>query len=377
MTSVARVLLTVALTVLALAAPAAAGPPPVVRAEAYIVRGAPDGATLAGRNADVPRPVASITKLATVLVALEHADLEDVVTVPKVATAIGESTVQLRPGERLTVRELARATLLPSANDAATALALHVGRGSLPRFVALMNAKARELGLTGTRYVTPHGLDTPGHVSTAADSIRVLQAALRVPFIRETVRLQTASIAGGRTLVSTDDLLALSTAHRGGKTGHTDLAGWSQVAEARRAGVTIRAAILGSPSREQRNADLLALEAWALAQYRPVKVVDAGRTYATASAPYGLADVSIGAPATIVRLARVERPLVERMVVASSVELPVRKGQRLGEVRIYDGRRLVARSPLVATRSVAEPGTLDKVQWYATRTVENLWDMLT
>ena len=377
MSRLAHALLTCALVVAALATPVAAGPPPAVQADAYIVRGAPDGAVLAGRNTDVQRPVASITKLMTVLVALEHASLDDVVTVPAAATRIGESTVQLRPGERLTVRELAQAALIPSANDAATALGLHVGRGSLPRFVALMNAKARELGMSGTRYVQPHGLDTPGHVSTAADSVRLLRAALRVPFIRETVRTQSATISGGRTLVSTDDLLGGSAIHRGGKTGHTDLAGWSQVAEARRKGVTIQAGVLGAPSREQRNADLLALESWALAQYRPVKIVDAARTYATATAPYGLPNVPIVAPSTIVRLARVERPLLERMVVTSNVELPIRKGQRLGEVRIYDGRRLVARSPLVAARATAEPGTIDKVQWYATRTVENLWDMLT
>ena len=90
--------------------------------------------------------MASITKLMTALVVLEHARLDDVVRVSPQAASIGESTVYLRAGEELTVAELLRATLIPSANDAAEALALHVGRGSADRFVGLMNAKAAQLG---------------------------------------------------------------------------------------------------------------------------------------------------------------------------------------------------------------------------------------
>ena len=117
----------------------------------------------------------------TVLVALEHARLDDVVTVTPQAAGVGESTVGLRPGERLSVRDLAIAALVPSANDAATALAVHVGRGSVARFVAMMNAKARSLGLTSTHFENPHGLDQPGHVSSARDVTTLLSAALREP----------------------------------------------------------------------------------------------------------------------------------------------------------------------------------------------------
>ena len=105
----------------------------------------------------------------------------------------------LRPGERLSVRDLAIAALVPSANDAATALALYVGRGSMARFVALMNAKARSLGLTSTHFENPHGLDQPGHVSSARDVTTLLTAALRNPFIRTWSTRSTATIAGGRS----------------------------------------------------------------------------------------------------------------------------------------------------------------------------------
>ena len=153
-----------ALAVVALAAccaTAVAAPPPVV-APAYIVRGGPGAVVLAARAPDVARAPASITKLMTVLVALEHARLYDVVTVSPQAAGVGESSVNLRPGERLTVRDLAIAALVPSANDAATALAAYVGDGSIARFVAMMNAKATALGLTSTHFENPHGLDQRG-----------------------------------------------------------------------------------------------------------------------------------------------------------------------------------------------------------------------
>ena len=143
----------------------------------------------------------------TVLVALEHARLDDVVTVPPEAAEVGESSVGLEPGERLTVRDLAIAALVPSANDAATALAAHVGGGSVERFVALMNRKARSLGLTSTHFENPHGLDEAGHVSSARDLTTLLSAALRIPFIRTWSTKSTATIAGGRFLTSTDGLI--------------------------------------------------------------------------------------------------------------------------------------------------------------------------
>ena len=131
--------------------------------------------------ADRSRAIASITKLMTALVVLEHAQLDDVVRVSPQAAGIGESTVYLRAGEELTVAELLRATLIPSANDAAEALALHVGRGSADRFVGLMNAKAEQLGLSDTHFENPHGLDEPGHVSSARDVTALVRYALGIP----------------------------------------------------------------------------------------------------------------------------------------------------------------------------------------------------
>jgi len=349
----------------------AAAAPPVLQAKTYYVESAYDRAVLAQRGSALSRPMASITKLMTVLVALEHARPDELVTVPRAATGIGESTLFLRPGERVTVRDLALGALVPSANDAAMALALYVGNGSVERFVALMNAKAEQLGLGDTHYVNPHGLDQPGHVSSARDSARLLRAALAVPFIRRAARLTRVETAG-RNVASTDDVLGLEPRIVGAKTGHTDGAGWSQTAAARANGVTVYAAVLGSPSRSARNADLLALLRWSLAQYRRVATVTAGRTYAVARAPYGRPGVRLVALRSEAHTVRVGRPLVERVVAAPSVSVPLARHARLGEVRVYDGDRLIAREPLVAATAVAEPGVLGKVRWYATRTLHHL-----
>ena len=182
---------------------AAAASPPSVDAEAYLVQNAATGEVLASHDERERLPIASITKLMTALVALERASLDDVVTVSKRTAAIGESTIHLRPGERVTLGDLIRAALIQSANDAANAIAAFVGRGSVTRFVALMNARAAQLGLTDTHFVNPDGLDAPGHVSSARDVTKLARVAMNKPFIRETVRLVDAAAAGGASTTGT------------------------------------------------------------------------------------------------------------------------------------------------------------------------------
>jgi D-alanyl-D-alanine carboxypeptidase (penicillin-binding protein 5/6) len=374
---VRRFALVLAVAAASLAAATAAAAPPPVDASAYLVVNGTTGEVLASRAADEPLPMASITKLMTVLVALERARPDDVVTVDRAAAAVGESSIHLRAGERLTVRELVTAALVQSANDAATALAAGVAGGSVERFVGWMNAKARALGLHETHFANPSGLDAAGHVSSARDLTRLARIAMKNPLVRATVRLRTASIGGGRELSTWNDLLADFPGTIGVKTGHTGRAGWSEVAAARRNGVVVYATILGGPSRAERNDDLEELLAWGAARYRSVRVVDRTRVYAVARTGYGRPAVRVVAPRSRVRTVRVDRPLREVVVAPTSVPLPVLRGRRLGEVRVYAGRRLLARSPLVAATTVSEPGVLGKTRWYAGRTVHHLLDTVT
>jgi D-alanyl-D-alanine carboxypeptidase len=373
--AVVALVATLATLALASSAGAQASQPPIAAASWYLV--GDDGAVLARHDGARSRAIASITKLMTAIVVLEHADLDDVVTVSPQAAGIGESTVYLRAGEKLTVSELLRATLIPSANDAAEALALHVGAGSVDRFVGLMNEKANELGLTDTHFENPHGLDEAGHVSSARDVTTLVRFAVGIPFIRDALSRETLTLPGGRTFETTDDLLASWGPLVAGKTGHTQAAGWSQTAAARRGTTTVYGAVLGSDSRGTRNDALQQLLTYGLDQYRAVGVLDRARVYATATTGYGQPAVELVVPRGVTSSIRAGRPLVERVVAPTSLALPVEKGQRLGRVEVYDGNRLVAASSLVAAEAVADAGLWAKAQWYATRTVRNLWELVT
>ena len=363
---------------LALALPmqvASAGAEPRIAAASWYLIG-DDGSVLSGNAPGRERAIASITKLMTAVVALERAELRDTVRVPARVSSAGESSASLRTGEELSVADLVRAMLVPSGNDAADALALHIGRGSADRFVDLMNAKADELGLSDTSFENPHGLDEQGHVSSARDATTLVRFALGIPFLRDAMSRETVTLPGGRTLTTTDDLLASWPPLVGGKTGHTLDAGWSQAAAAAKRGVTVYGTVLGSDTRGTRNEALRALLSYGLDQYRRVQVIDHGRVYAEAVTGYGQPDVTLVAPRTIVGTLRIGKPLVERVVAPASLALPVAKGARLGRVEVYDGNRLVASSNLVAAEAVPDAGFFAKASWYASQTARNLWGMI-
>ena len=349
---------------------------PRVDAAAYYLVGA-DGTELARHRARQRRAIASITKLMTAIVTLERAELSEVVTVPQRAAAIGGSSVFLRAGERLSVADLLRAMLVHSANDAAETLALHVGRGSTSGFVAAMNARARTLGLADTHFTNPHGLDAPGHVSSARDTTLLVRYALGVPFVRDALARTSVSLPGGREFPSTDDLLGSWQPMIGGKTGHTDDAGWSQAAAAAAQGATVYGTVLGTGGRAERNEALRTLLDYGLDRYRRVAVVDSARVYSEAETGYGRPAVELVAPRAIVRTLLEGTSLVERVVAPESVGLPVRTGTPYGRVEIYSADRLLASSNLVAASDVSEPGLFRKAWWYARTTAENLWGFVT
>jgi serine-type D-Ala-D-Ala carboxypeptidase (penicillin-binding protein 5/6) len=350
---------------------------PNVDARAYLIVDGRTGEVLAARHAHARMPIASITKLMTVLVALEHARLSDEVTVKSSAAGVGESSVGLQPGERLTVRELVEAALIQSANDAAYALAAGVGDGDLVSFVRQMNTTARKLRLRDTHFVRPDGLDAPDEYSSATDVTRLARILMRKPAVRQIVRRRTETISGGRVLNTWNDLLGTFPGVIGVKTGHTGAAGWCEVAAIRRPGYTVYATILGSPSREQRNADLATLLRWGVSRYRVATVIAKGRTFAVAQTGYGREPVHLVTSERVRRAVRVDRPLVARVVAAAAVSLPVHKGDRLGVVRIFDRKRLIASRPLVAARTVERPGLGGRVGFYARRAAEHVWGWVT
>jgi D-alanyl-D-alanine carboxypeptidase (penicillin-binding protein 5/6) len=356
----------------------AADEPPSFRGSAAIVANGATGEILFEQNADRRVPIASITKIMTALVTLEHARPTERVTVRGRAPSIGESTIHLRVGERIRVRDLLAAALVQSANDAAFALAAHVGQGNVSAFVRLMNERADELGLDATRFVRPDGLDVDGHYSTARDVLALSREAMKLPLFRRLVRLRGGRIAGGRSLYAWNDLLRTGSFPDiiGVKTGHTDAAGWSQVAAAKREGVMIYAILLGSPTRTRRNKDLAELLDWGFGHFARVTLVRSDRVYATAALPFSDERLPLVAARAAEGMVRLGRPLVERVITPTVVDLPIEEGEKVGEIVILDGRRVVARRALVAAHAADDASVGDKVGWYAGRAVDEAGDVL-
>jgi D-alanyl-D-alanine carboxypeptidase (penicillin-binding protein 5/6) len=363
-----------ALAAACLLAGSASAAVPSPDARAWIVENPVTGDVLLSHDVDRRVPIASITKLMTVIVALEHLKLTDVVSVDPRAAAVGQESVYLKAGQEITVADLVKGAMIQSANDAADALALATAP-SYPDFAALMNAKAKQLGLTDSHFVRPDGLDAPGEYSSALDVTRLALAAMKIPAVRAAVSQETGTLADGFQLHTWNDLLGVFPGVFGVKTGHTDDAGWNQVAAVRDGGTVLYATILGSPSRNERNADLESLLAYGLAQYRTVDAISAGRSYAEVKLPYGRRALGLTAASKLSAVVRVDQSLTERVVAPVAVSLPVRRGQVLGHVQVWSHGRLVGSRPLVATRSVAKPGLAGRVKWYAARTVHNVVEL--
>lgn len=219
-------------------------------AESAVLIDAQSGEVLYGKNEDTPRPMASTTKIMTALVALENADVNDVIEIADEAIGVEGSSIYLQKGERMTLLELLYAMLLQSANDAAVAIAVGVG-GSVPRFAEMMNEKARSLGLTVTHFENPNGLDAEGHVTTAKELARITAEALKNPVFAEIVSTYKKKISGPdgsvRVVVNHNKLLNMYNGCIGVKTGFTKKSGRCLVSAAQRESLTLIAVTLSAP----------------------------------------------------------------------------------------------------------------------------------
>ena len=368
-------LLALALSALALGAAgtAAAGTPPgapTPQAAAWIVAAPGRGGWLVARHPDARRAVASLTKLMTARLVLARGELGHVVVVRRDAATVGESVVGLRAGERQRVSALLEALLVPSANDAAVALADDVG-GTQAAFVRRMNAEARRLGLRHTHYRTPYGLDAPGQYSSARDVLHMAMLDMRNPVFRDMVRRPRGAIPG-HSFVSRNDLLTTYAGTDGVKTGHTRQAGWNLVASAERDGVRLYAVVLGSPTQARRDIDVMRLLDWGFDQFDRATLVRRGQRLGDVSVAWSSGTVPVAAGAALRRMVRVHERLEEQLALPDHVEGPVPAGARVGELTVLRGGTVVGRVPLVITRSVSAPSLLDKAAWMGRRTLSNL-----
>jgi D-alanyl-D-alanine carboxypeptidase (penicillin-binding protein 5/6) len=340
----------------------AALPRPEVRAPSAIVVDARTGEVLLRKDPTRERAIASATKLMTALLALERADLDDTFPAARYSALPVESKINLRTGERMKVRDLLRALLLESANDAAVTIAENVA-GSRAAFVRQMNERARELGLSETSFANPIGLDDPDNHSSARDLARLAARLMRNPTFRGIVDMAEVSLDSGsrpRTIDNRNKLIARYPFMDGVKTGHTRGAGYVLVGSATgRAGVRVISVVLGDASEAARDADTLALLRWGIDQYRRVTVVRPGRTLARAGVRfYDDREAALTASRPVVlTVRRGERPRV-RVNAPDELEGAMPAGRRVGTVRVVSDGRVVARRALITRREVPGAGPL-------------------
>jgi D-alanyl-D-alanine carboxypeptidase len=243
-----------------------ANEPEALSASSALLMDADTGAILFARHHMERRSPASTTKIMTALLILEDGRLDDKVVISNRATAVAGSGLGLRRGQRVTLRDLLWAILLKSANDAALAAAEHVG-GSEEQFVARMNAKAASLGMQGTQFSNPHGLDHPDHYSTAFDLAILARQALRHPTFARMVQTREARVTiltgrngrvvKRRVIRTHNQLLGQFSGADGVKTGYTALAGRCLVASATRGDHQLIAVLLNDSRRWVEAAALL------------------------------------------------------------------------------------------------------------------------
>ena len=350
---------------------------PKLNAGSWTLIDADTGLYLAGKDPDEQVPIASTTKVMVALVALdEGVDFDEQVIVSEDAASYAGSiysNVGLYPYDRVSVRDLLTAALIPSGTDAVYALAEHLGDGSVDEFVAKMNDKAKELGLENTHFETPAGIDARGDSSSAADLATITREAMEHPEFRNIVDDPQATIStqDRKIEVFTTNLLVLPNSGydygpaTGAKTGTSPQAGPCLVASAQSGDESYIAVVLDAAEDLQRyEAATTALE-YGFGEYESEALVQREDPYADLELPYRRGEtVKLVAARDISALAGPGLK-VERRTTNEEAPPSAETGSKLGTVTVSVEGRNVGSSPLVVQKGYEEASLWQKVTYLA------------
>ena len=360
--------LAVGIASLCTAAPKIIPDAPPISSKSFILMDAATGQVLAERDSDEPLPPASLTKIMTSFVAATELAggriaLDDQVPVSVKAWRTGGSKMFVREGTKVPLSDLLRGIIIQSGNDASVAVAEFIG-GDEDGFANMMNAHARELGMTSSRFVNSTGLPDDGHHSSARD-LAVLSAALIQRFPDHYRLYSERSFKYGEIeQPNRNKLLWRDKSVDGVKTGLTDAAGYCLVAAALREGTRLIAATMGAATDSKRFGDAQKLLAYGFRYFESRKLYDANELLASAEVWYGAEDT---VAVTIADALQVTLPrgryddLTAVVDLPSDINAPFATGAELGVVRVSLNGEVLAEEPLVAVQGVEEAGFLGRI----------------
>lgn len=348
---------------------------PKLNARAAIIYDRTTNEVIWGKNENDKKAMASTTKIMTAIVVLEKANLNDVVTISKKAAGTSGSRLKLSEGDKVTVNDLLYGLMLRSGNDAAVALAEHVG-GNIESFAELMNNKAKEIGLVSTHFVTPHGLDDENHYTTAYELAILTDYALKNETFAKIVNTKNTIIninGVNRSIYNTNELLGYTEGVNGVKTGFTNNAGRCLVTSCTRNQNQIITVVLGCDTKKQRTLDSSKLIEYAFSNYKIIdleekiekefenwKQINLNRIYInkakTSEIEVKLGDIQKNK--TVIKNEEEEDILVEINAIYN-YEAPINKEAKIGNIIVKNKDKIIETIDILCNKDIERKSVKD------------------
>lgn len=339
-----------------------------IHAKSAVLMEAQTGEIVYEHNPDEELPMASVTKIMTLVLALEalrdgKVSLDDVVVGSYLAKSMGGTQIWLEEGEQMSLKDMLYAIGVGSANDCAVAVGEYLG-GSFDAFVDLMNAKAKELGMEHTHYANPTGLDASEHYSSARDLAILSRYALSIPMFSELTSTWEYWVRKGTPqevwLTSFNKLLKQYPGYDGIKTGYTSTAGYCLSSSAKRNGIRLIAISLGSKTRQERDQTIKTLLDYGFGLFKAEQLLTQGEELGQAQVLHGLAD-SVGLVAANDLVYPVRKgsgvQLTKELDLPETIKAPITLGQKVGLVTFKDAEgEVVVTADVLASSEVKKAG---------------------
>lgn len=330
----------------------------------YVVIEASSTRVLKEYNAHIALPMASTTKIMTALVVLEQANLNDVVAIPNEAVGIEGSSIYLKKGDKMSVKDLLYGLMLRSGNDSSVALAIHTA-GSVSKFVELMNSKAKTLGLKNTKFQNPHGLSEKEHYVSAYDLAIITAEAFKNETFKQIVSTKMHVVKGeneeeNRYFANKNRILYNYEGANGVKTGYTMEAGRCLVASSERNGMQVIAVALNYYDYFDLCASLMD---YAHSNYRMEKLLDVDKSYESVAVKKGKKTKSADLHVLENRYYPVKNDeseqIREEITAIDQIVAPHNKENSCGEVKIYVGNDLIFKQKLYTIYNIEKKSLFD------------------